>query len=131
MTLSYVHGTGATPLLSETIGGALDRAAEQWGGRDALIACHQGQRYTYADLPETIDYVLITHNHQDHCMFETLLQLRHRIKNIIVPKNNGGGLKVMGGSVGVRADVRGYTVPSVADQTLNIVEVSLGVVFGF
>jgi L-ascorbate metabolism protein UlaG (beta-lactamase superfamily) len=49
-------------------------------------------RYTFADLPETIDYVLITHNHQDHCMFETLLQLRHRIRNILVPKNNGGGL---------------------------------------
>lgn len=49
-------------------------------------------RYTYADLPEVIDYVLITHNHQDHCMFETLLQLRHKIRNIIVPKNNGGGL---------------------------------------
>jgi L-ascorbate metabolism protein UlaG (beta-lactamase superfamily) len=49
-------------------------------------------RYSYSDLPDTIDYVLITHNHQDHCMFETLLQLRHKIKNIIVPKNNGGGL---------------------------------------
>jgi L-ascorbate metabolism protein UlaG (beta-lactamase superfamily) len=49
-------------------------------------------RYTLADLPETIDYVVITHNHQDHCIFETLLQLRHRIKNIIVPKNNGGSL---------------------------------------
>src|ERR1700686_5199439 len=49
-------------------------------------------RYSYADLPETIDYVLLTHNHQDHCVFETLLQLRHKIKNIIVPKNNGGGL---------------------------------------
>lgn len=50
------------------------------------------QRYTYTDLPEVIDYVLITHSHQDHCMFESLLQLRHKIKNIIVPKNNGGGL---------------------------------------
>lgn len=49
-------------------------------------------RYSYADLPKTIDYVLLTHNHQDHCVFETLLQLRHKIKNIIVPKNNGGGL---------------------------------------
>ncbi|HEX8174905.1 MAG TPA: MBL fold metallo-hydrolase [Pyrinomonadaceae bacterium] len=49
-------------------------------------------RYTYADLPERIDYVLLTHNHQDHCMFETLLQLRHRIKTVIVPKNNGGSL---------------------------------------
>jgi len=56
---------------------------QQFGGID---------RYTYADLPETIDYVLITHNHQDHCMFETLLQLRHRIKQVIVPKNNGGSL---------------------------------------
>lgn len=49
-------------------------------------------RYTYADLPESIDYVLITHNHQDHCMLETLLQLRHRIGTVLVPKNNGGGL---------------------------------------
>lgn len=49
-------------------------------------------RYTYADLPDEIDYVLITHNHQDHCMFETLLQLRHKIKQVIVPKNSGGGL---------------------------------------
>ena len=55
MTLSYVHGTGATPLLAETIGGALDRAAERWGDRDALIACHQGQRYTYADLRREAD----------------------------------------------------------------------------
>ena len=49
-------------------------------------------RYSYADLPETIDYVLITHNHQDHCMLETLLQLRHKIKNVIVPKSSGGNL---------------------------------------
>lgn len=49
-------------------------------------------RYSYADLPDVIDYVVITHNHQDHCMFETLLQLRHKIKQILVPKNNGGWL---------------------------------------
>lgn len=50
------------------------------------------KRYTYSDLPETIDYVLITHSHQDHCMFETLLQLRHKIRNLIVPKSNSGCL---------------------------------------
>ena len=50
------------------------------------------KRYTYSDLPETIDYVLITHAHQDHCMFETLLQLRHKIRNLIVPKSNSGYL---------------------------------------
>jgi L-ascorbate metabolism protein UlaG (beta-lactamase superfamily) len=49
-------------------------------------------RYLYSDLPESIDYLVITHNHQDHCMFETLLQLRHKVKNVVVPRNNGGGL---------------------------------------
>ncbi|MEM9004409.1 MAG: MBL fold metallo-hydrolase [Cyanobacteria bacterium P01_F01_bin.86] len=49
-------------------------------------------RYTYADLPEVIDYAVITHNHQDHVMFETLLQLRHKIRNVIVPKSNKGSL---------------------------------------
>lgn len=50
-------------------------------------------RYTYADLPEMIDYVIITHNHQDHILFETLLQLRHRTRNVIVPRNSGGFLQ--------------------------------------
>jgi L-ascorbate metabolism protein UlaG (beta-lactamase superfamily) len=50
-------------------------------------------RYTYEDLPEVIDYALITHNHQDHILFETLLQLRHRIRNIVVPRNCGGALQ--------------------------------------
>jgi L-ascorbate metabolism protein UlaG (beta-lactamase superfamily) len=50
-------------------------------------------RYTYEDLPEYIDYVLITHNHQDHIMLETLLQLRHRIRNVVVPRDNGGSLQ--------------------------------------
>jgi L-ascorbate metabolism protein UlaG (beta-lactamase superfamily) len=50
-------------------------------------------RYTYRDLPDDIDYVLITHNHQDHILFETLLQIRHKVKNIIVPKSGGGALQ--------------------------------------
>lgn len=50
-------------------------------------------RYSYDDLPESIDYVLVTHNHQDHILFETLLRLRRKIKNIVVPKSNGGFLQ--------------------------------------
>jgi L-ascorbate metabolism protein UlaG (beta-lactamase superfamily) len=50
-------------------------------------------RYTYLDLPESIDYVLITHNHVDHILFETLLQIRHKIKNVVVPRNSGGHLQ--------------------------------------
>ena len=50
-------------------------------------------RYTYDDLPEVIDFVLITHNHQDHILLETLLQLRKRIGAIVVPRNSGGSLQ--------------------------------------
>lgn len=50
-------------------------------------------RYSYEDLPDQIDYVLITHNHQDHILFETLLRLRSRIKNIIVPKSSSGNIQ--------------------------------------
>lgn len=45
------------------------------------------------DIPDVIDYVLITHNHQDHILFETLLPLRHKIKNIVVPRTSGGALQ--------------------------------------
>jgi L-ascorbate metabolism protein UlaG (beta-lactamase superfamily) len=50
-------------------------------------------RYTYSDLPDLIDYVVITHNHQDHVLLETLLQLRHKIGTIVVPRGGGGGLQ--------------------------------------
>jgi len=44
-------------------------------------------------LPDSIDYVLITHNHQDHILLETILPLRHRIKKLIVPQNFNGKLQ--------------------------------------
>jgi len=50
------------------------------------------ERYSYYDLPDKIDYVVLTHNHQDHVMFETLLQIRNKIGTIVVPKNSGGYL---------------------------------------
>ncbi len=62
---------------------------------DPVVSCRIDggiARYTFADLPETINYILITHNHQDHCMFETLLQLRHKTENVIVPRSNSGAL---------------------------------------
>lgn len=51
------------------------------------------EHYSDVDLPDEIDYVLITHNHQDHILFETLLPLRHKIKNLIVPRSRGGRLE--------------------------------------
>lgn len=51
------------------------------------------RRYTYDDLPERIDYVLITHDHQDHVLFETLVQIRSRVGLFVVPKNRSGSLQ--------------------------------------
>ena len=50
-------------------------------------------RYTYDDLPDVIDYALITHNHQDHILFETMLQLRHKVRTLVVPRSGGGALQ--------------------------------------
>jgi L-ascorbate metabolism protein UlaG (beta-lactamase superfamily) len=60
------------------------------------VICHDfdgaNNRFTHADVPETIDYVVLTHNHQDHVMLETLLELRHRIKTMLIPRSAGGSL---------------------------------------
>jgi len=46
-------------------------------------------RFTFSDLPARIDYVLITHGHHDHFVFESLLRLRRRIGCLVVPKSSG------------------------------------------
>ncbi len=53
---------------------------------------HDDARFTIDDFPDFIDYVVITHCHQDHFSAEMLLQLRHRIGRVIVPGNNGGSV---------------------------------------
>jgi L-ascorbate metabolism protein UlaG (beta-lactamase superfamily) len=47
-------------------------------------------RLGFNDLPEFIDYVVLTHCHQDHCAPEMLIQLRHRVGQVVVPANNAG-----------------------------------------
>jgi len=51
------------------------------------------KHFSDIDLPDVIDYVIITHNHQDHILLETLLPLRHKIKNIIIPITTSGALQ--------------------------------------
>lgn len=49
-----------------------------------------GDRFTYVDVPDHIDYCLITHGHQDHIVLETLLPLRGRIGVVVVPRSGSG-----------------------------------------
>jgi L-ascorbate metabolism protein UlaG (beta-lactamase superfamily) len=60
---------------------------------DPLVALRPAQggldRFSYSDLPEVIDYALVTHNHVDHNSLETILRLRHKIKCLVVPRTLG------------------------------------------
>jgi len=59
---------------------------------DPVFAYQNGsspERFTFSDLPSKIDYVLLTHNHMDHVLLETLLALRPRIGAIIIPSSGG------------------------------------------
>jgi fatty-acyl-CoA synthase len=52
---SYVHGAADEPLLGQTIGQALDRAAATWPDQTALISRAQGIRWTWRELRDRAD----------------------------------------------------------------------------
>jgi fatty-acyl-CoA synthase len=52
---SYVSGWADAPLLGQTIGGALERAATEWADRTALISRAQGVRWTWRELRDRAD----------------------------------------------------------------------------
>jgi fatty-acyl-CoA synthase len=59
MTSSYASGPSAKPLLGETIGANLDRTAERVPDTEALVARHQGLRYTYAELNDAVNQIAL------------------------------------------------------------------------
>ena len=52
---SLVRGATSPPLLEDTIGVALDRAAQRWPQREALVVAHQNLRWTYAEFAARVD----------------------------------------------------------------------------
>ncbi|MCC6924881.1 AMP-binding protein [Novosphingobium sp.] len=55
--LSYAKGVTQPPLLEETIGEALERAASAWPDRLALVSRHQSIRWTWAELNAEVDRI--------------------------------------------------------------------------
>jgi fatty-acyl-CoA synthase len=55
VAVSYVHGAADGPLLGQTVGHALDRAAVAWPDHTALISCAQGIRWTWRELRDRAD----------------------------------------------------------------------------
>jgi hypothetical protein len=49
-----LHKLGTEPLSPETTGQIVDKAAQQWGDRDALVSVHQGHRLTFRKVKEEV-----------------------------------------------------------------------------
>jgi fatty-acyl-CoA synthase len=54
-TLSYAQGACDEPLIGETIGQNLERTVARVPDSEALVSCHQGVRYTYAEFDAAVD----------------------------------------------------------------------------
>jgi L-ascorbate metabolism protein UlaG (beta-lactamase superfamily) len=76
-------------------------------------------RYSFADLPDRIDYALVTHGHHDHFVIESLLRLRHRICHLVVPR--GFGLLYADTSLKLAARQLGFRTVTELD-TLEAIE---------
>jgi L-ascorbate metabolism protein UlaG (beta-lactamase superfamily) len=77
---------GHACLMMQTNGSAI--MTDPWVSSEASAT----DRFTYRDLPDHIDLVLITHGHQDHIVLETLLALRGRIGAVVVPRSSRGNM---------------------------------------
>jgi fatty-acyl-CoA synthase len=56
---SYASATSDTPMLGETIGANLGRAAERFPDREALVDVPSGRRWTYRQLTDDVDALAI------------------------------------------------------------------------
>ena len=54
-TNSYVSGTADAPLLGDTIGGCLDKAAARWSDREALVSPSHHVRWTWKEFAERVE----------------------------------------------------------------------------
>ena len=91
---------------------------------DPVIASRNAEyadkMFSFSQLPPKIDYICLTHSHQDHVNIETLLQLRYKTDTVLVPKNNGGTLadpsiklmlKQLGFNVIETEDMESFAIP--------------------
>ncbi len=82
------------------------------------------KRFVLADLPDHIDYVVLTHNHADHVLIETLLALRYKIGTIVVPASAGSladpSLKLMLESIGFKHVIELEVLGSVEHDDLRV-----------
>jgi fatty-acyl-CoA synthase len=55
LTESHVKGATDIPLIELTIGAMLDQTSARWPDHEAIVVCHQGVRWTWAELKQRVD----------------------------------------------------------------------------
>ncbi|XP_049764636.1 medium-chain acyl-CoA ligase ACSF2, mitochondrial-like isoform X1 [Schistocerca cancellata] len=53
--LSYWHEASEIPLVNLTVGQLVDKSAQLWGDREAIVSVHQGHRLTFQEVKEKVD----------------------------------------------------------------------------
>lgn len=54
VTSSYVHGTSSLSLLPWTVGQSLEKAADRWPDREAVVFLQDGIRKTFAEFQQDV-----------------------------------------------------------------------------
>ena len=54
LTQSYTCGASSKPIIYETIGNYFERIVEQFPDTEAVVACHQNVRWSYAEFNRRI-----------------------------------------------------------------------------
>jgi L-ascorbate metabolism protein UlaG (beta-lactamase superfamily) len=84
------------------------------------------ERLTFKDMPDRIDFAIVTHNHHDHFCMETLLRLRHKIDCLVVPRSSG----VFYGDLSLKLLARKNGFRNVIEvDALDSIEISDGAIF--
>lgn len=81
-------------------------------------------RFTLNDLPERLDYVVLTHNHADHVLIETLLAIRYKVDTVVVPSSGDSlvdpSLKLMLESIGFKKVIALDAFQSIVHEDLML-----------
>jgi hypothetical protein len=95
---------------------------------DPFVAYHRegdSIRFTLNDLPEHLDFVVLTHNHADHVSIETLLAIRYKVGTVVVPSSGSSladpSLKLMLESIGFKNVISLESFQNISKDDIRVI----------
>lgn len=74
------------------------------------------ERYTPEDMPDRIDYLVITHDHYDHLDYQTVVRLRERVQHVVCPLGVGEHFERWGFSTDILTELDWYEHATPGDK---------------